>query len=250
MWWSCCNLQYHFNLHHLDHQRTQQHSVTRALNAWACVPTSCGFNHVVSRIVNYNILWSSQFWSSTNSKTLIFVNVNLRIAIIQYLWNCDLLPSLSPMEVFSVNIVIIWLPWMPGQSQKNPVGVSALPTGKFLRVWKVFVDHLWNWPHNHHQYNELSKFTAGVIILILIITLLIIIIQSIIITITKATMTWFVVFQCATSSLLAELSNGNGNGDNGDNDGNGGNDYLICGVPMSNKLTACRVEHALNYHYH
>ena len=24
------------------------------------------------------------------------------------------------------------------QSQKNPVGVSALPTGKFLRVWKVF----------------------------------------------------------------------------------------------------------------
>ena len=26
----------------------------------------------------------------------------------------------------------------PPQSQKNPVGVSALPTGKFLRVWKVF----------------------------------------------------------------------------------------------------------------
>ena len=24
------------------------------------------------------------------------------------------------------------------QRQKNPVGVSALPTGKFLRVWKVF----------------------------------------------------------------------------------------------------------------
>ena len=26
----------------------------------------------------------------------------------------------------------------PGQSQKNPVGASALPTGKFLRVRKVF----------------------------------------------------------------------------------------------------------------
>ena len=25
------------------------------------------------------------------------------------------------------------------QSPKNLVGVSALPTGKFLRVWKVFV---------------------------------------------------------------------------------------------------------------
>ena len=28
--------------------------------------------------------------------------------------------------------------WGTNQSQKNPVGVSALPTGKFLRVWKVF----------------------------------------------------------------------------------------------------------------
>ena len=25
-----------------------------------------------------------------------------------------------------------------GQSQKKPVGALALPTGKFLRVWKVF----------------------------------------------------------------------------------------------------------------
>ena len=38
-------------------------------------------------------------------------------------------------------VVVVW-----EQRQKNPVGVSALPTGKFLRVWKVFariytIDH-------------------------------------------------------------------------------------------------------------
>ena len=35
-------------------------------------------------------------------------------------------------------MIILTVGWRVGQRQKNPVGASALPTGKFLRVRKVF----------------------------------------------------------------------------------------------------------------
>ena len=61
-------------------------------------------------------------------------------------WVCCLVLRVCPGDVFCSEATILLFPWHPRQEQsrKNPVSASAMLTGKFLQIRKVFVKvHYW-----------------------------------------------------------------------------------------------------------